>query len=71
MKMKDFNDEILRSYIAQGYKYILYYCMEHFAILTPCLEEQETNEDSYVLLITSEEVMAMAKGDDFPFYVLQ
>lgn len=69
--MKDFSDEILRSYVAQGYKYILYYCMEHFAILIPCMEEQETDDNSYLLPITAEEVLAMAKGDDFSCYVFQ
>lgn len=66
--MTEFNYRILCTYIGLGYKYILYYKMEHFAFIVPCYEEPETNENSYTLSITDEQVLAMAEDDEFPFY---
>jgi hypothetical protein len=69
--MKDFDYNLLCHYIDDGYQYVLYYSMEHFGILVPCLEEPQTDENSYVLPITDEQVYAMAEDDDFSIYVFQ
>ena len=69
--MMDFNDTLLYSFLLSGYKYILYYNLEHFAIVVPCNEELETGDDSYMLPIEDEQVYEMAYGvDKFSFYVL-
>jgi hypothetical protein len=69
--MTEFTLTTLEHYINLGYSHILYYNMEHFAILIPCHSEPETNESSYALTITDEQVHQMACGDDqFSFYVL-
>ena len=69
--MMDFNDTLLYSFLLSGYKYILYYNLEHFAIVVPCNEELETSDDSYMLPIEDEQVYEMAYGvDKFSFYVL-
>ena len=69
--MMDFNDTILYSFLLSGYKYILYYNLEHFAIVVPCSEELETGDNSYMLPIEDELVYEMAYGvDKFSFYVL-
>ena len=69
--MIDFNDTLLYSFLLSGYKYILYYNLEHFAIIVPCNGELETGDNSYVLPIEDEQVYEMADGvDEFSFYVL-
>jgi hypothetical protein len=69
--MIDFNDTLLCSFLLSGYKYILYYHLDHFAVIVPCNEKLETGENSYVLPIEDEQVYEMADGvDEFSFYVL-
>lgn len=69
--MMDFNDTLLYSFLLSGYKYILYYNLDHFAIVVPCNEELETGDNSYMLPIEDEQVYEIAYGvDKFSFYVL-
>ena len=69
--MIDFNHTHLCSFMASGYKYILYYGLDHFAIVVPCNEEIPTGDNSYILPIDDEQVFEMARGvDEFSFYVL-
>lgn len=68
--MTDFDEAILGSYLVSGYKYILYYNLDHFAILAPCDREIETGDNAYLLPINDEQVFEMANGvEDFSFYV--
>jgi hypothetical protein len=69
--MMDFNDTLLYSFLLSGYKNILYYNLDHLAIIVPCTEDLETGDNSYVLPIEDEQVSEMADGvDEFSFYVL-
>lgn len=69
--MTDFNDTLLYAFQLSGYKYLLYYNLDHFAIVVPCNEEVETNDNSYMLPIGDEQVYEMANGvAEFSFYVL-
>lgn len=69
--MTEFRYSILEHFITLGYKYILYYNMEHFGLLVPCYSMPQTNESSYYLEITDKQVTQMAYGEDeFSFYVL-
>lgn len=68
--MTDFNFAILGSYMASGYRFVLYHNFDHFAILVPCIEETKTEDNAYILPITDEQVSEMATGvDEFSFYV--
>lgn len=69
--MTDFNDTVLCSFLLSGYKYILYYNLDHFAIIVPSHQELEPNDNSFMLPINDEQVYEMANGvDEFSCYVL-
>lgn len=69
--MIDFNDTLLYSFLLSGYKYILCYNLDNFAIIVPSHKEVETGNNFYVLPIGDEQVFEMAQGvDEFSFYVL-
>ena len=69
--MKEFTPTILQLFISNGYNYVRYQNMEHFAFLRPAKEEGEATEDIYYIEITDEEVTQMASGvDGFRFYVM-
>ena len=69
--MQDFNDSTLRSFMLTGYKYLLYYDLDHFALVVPLEKEYETNEQGYIIPIQDEQAFEMASGvDQISFYVL-
>jgi hypothetical protein len=69
--MVEFNFVILSSFMISGYKFVGYRSLEHFAILTPCMEEGEAGENVYVIPINDEQAYEMAGGlTEFSFYVL-
>jgi len=68
--MTDFNFAILGNYVALGYQYVIYHNLDHFAILVPCNQEIEMEDNTYTIPITDEQVFEMAFGvDEFSFYV--
>jgi hypothetical protein len=69
--MKDFNDSILHSLMLSGYRYLLYYDLDHFALIVPLEREYETDEEGYIIPIQDEQAFEMASGvDQISFYVL-
>ena len=69
--MVDFSYAILDSFKVSGYKFILYYQLDHFALIVPMREECEPSESAYVIPIQDEQALEMASGvDQFYFYVL-
>lgn len=69
--MQELNHRILHYFITAGYKFLLYYNLDHFALIVPMMEECETNESSYLIPIRDQQAQEMALGiDEFPFYVL-
>lgn len=68
--MRDFNPTILNSLRKQGYPFVLYYNMEHFAFVIPLRETCETNDASYIVPIHDDLLAEMASGvDEFSIYV--
>jgi hypothetical protein len=54
-----------------GYRYLLYYDLDHFALIVPLEKEYETDEEGYIIPIQDEQVMEMARGiNEHSFYVL-
>jgi hypothetical protein len=48
--MQDFNDIALHSLMLSGYRYLLYYDLDYFALIVPLEREYETNEPGYIIL---------------------
>lgn len=69
--MAELNHPILHSFMLSGFNFLLFYHLEHFALIVPLRDECETNESSYVIPINDEQAYEMASGvDEFSFYVL-
>jgi hypothetical protein len=69
--LEEFTKSMLQKIVAEGYRFLLYTNLEHFAIITPLRYESNTNENSYIISIEDEQCEEMANGiEDFSFYVL-
>lgn len=70
--MEEFTVATLNHFKDSGYRFVLYYNMEHFAVLVPLYKEEEMIGGSYLIPIDEEQVLEMAQGvDGFCFYVLK
>lgn len=68
--MEDFTPLVLEKFVGQGYKFLLYSNMEHFAFITPLFHEPGEREQGYIIPIEDEQCVEMAHGvDGFSFYV--
>lgn len=69
--MIDFNYNTLHAFKTSGYRFLLYYCLDHFALIVPLREEFPMEGEGYIIPIHDEQVNEMAFGvDEFSFYVL-
>jgi hypothetical protein len=69
--MSELNKPMLESFMLSGFNFLLYYNLDHFALIVPLKDECETNDNSYIIPIADEQAFEIASGvDQFSFYVL-
>ncbi|HEY5824221.1 MAG TPA: hypothetical protein VIT44_07650 [Cyclobacteriaceae bacterium] len=69
--MSELQPSHIQSWVNDGYKFLLYHNMEHFALITPLMEVVPTNESTYTIPIDDDQAYEMAMGvNEFYFYVL-